>query len=422
MQVLSVPKSPPLAGEAYIHGAKNGALPILAACVLCRTPCTIRNCPDIRDVAHTLSILRALGCTCVREGGTVTVTPCTCPACHIPQALAGSMRASILFLGALLARGQEASIALPGGCPIGKRPVDLHIGVLRALGAEVRAEDHQIVCRAGTLRGCRIELPIVSVGATEHAILAAVCARGCTEIRNAAREPEVADLARFLSACGADIKGAGTSVVRITGVPSLRGAEHTVLPDRIEAATYLCACAACGGQIVLRGTEGCSLEPVLHVLAACGCRVEQGRSSITCARTGPLIAPADVTTAPYPGFPTDAQAVVMAALLRARGACRFTETVFEHRFLHVPELCRLGAQISVHGRTACITGVPALHGAELHARDLRGGAALVLAALSAEGNSTVSGMNHIERGYDSFVPTLQALGAELKMVEKPDLL
>ena len=419
MQTLTVSKSPPLLGEVHIHGAKNSALPILAACTLCRGACTIRGCPDILDVRCAMEILRSLGCPCRLEGGTASVGPFGCGECRVPGALAESMRASVLFLGALLARTGEASVTLPGGCPIGARPIDLHLGILRRLGAEILLDGKRIVCRAGRLTGCRIALPFPRVGATEHAMLAAVGAQGCTQILGAAREPEIVDLACFLNSCGARVEGAGTGCIEITGMRPLSGAEHTLLPDRIEAATYLCACACCGGRLTLLGAEGGTLLPVAEALSACGCTITQRPGAITAAAPHPLTGGVRVTTAPYPGFPTDAQPLLMAALARARGESRITETIFERRFLHVPELRRLGAQIALRGPTAAITGVKELTGAQLTARDLRGGAALILAAMSAEGESTVAGMNHLERGYDNLIPTLCALGARIRASEQP---
>ena len=415
MPVLLVSKSPPLRGEIAVHGAKNSVLPILAAALLCRTPCVLHNCPDIVDVSHTLAILRALGCDCRRDGSTLYIDARAAHGGDIPPELAGRMRASSLFLGALLARWNRAALTLPGGCPIGSRPLDFHLLALGALGAHTCEQDGMIVCTAKRLTGGRIRLPGPSVGATENAILAATAADGVTTIENAAREPEIVDLANFLRTCGAKISGAGTKTITIEGPCALHGATYTVLPDRIEAATFLCACAACGGAITLRRAAPQMLAPVLDALRASGCAVTCGSDTITLARTGRLTACRAVTSVPYPGFPTDAMPVLMAAQLRAEGETSFTETIFERRFGYARELEKLGADITRRGNTVFLSGVPALHGARLFAEDLRGGAALVLAAMCAEGESAISGVKHIERGYDNLAEDLASLGGAVRL-------
>lgn len=419
MPVLLVSGSAPLSGEIRIHGAKNSILPILAATLLCTTPCVLHNCPDILDVTHTLAILRGLGCRWERQADTLYIDPRGCVQSDIPPELAGSMRASSLFLGALLARRGEAGLSMPGGCPIGKRPLDYHLHAFRALGADVRSDAQSIRCRATTLTGTNLRLPGVSVGATENAILAALGAQGITQIEPAAREPEVCDLAGFLRACGAKITGDGTSRIVIEGGHPLHGAEYSILPDRIETATCLCACAACGGALTLRQTAPGLVVPVLAALAKSGCTLSCGRDTIRIRRKEVLRACPPVCSAPYPGFPTDAMPLLLAAQLRAQGETAFTETIFENRFHHALQMQKLGARLQKDGATLRLRGTKRLHPATLYAQDLRGGAALVLAAMQAEGESTIFGVKHIQRGYDKLASTLQSVGVRLKTVEIP---
>ena len=419
MPALLVSKSPPLSGEVTIHGAKNSVLPILAATLLCRTPCVLHNCPDILDVTHALAILCSLGCAAERRGVSVDIDPRGCAGHSVPPELAASMRASSLFLGALLARQGEASLSLPGGCPIGARPVDYHLLAFRALGAEVTETDDTIHCRARRLTGAKITLPGPSVGATENAMLAAVGAEGVTVIENAACEPEIVDLAGFLTACGAKIAGAGKGRVIVEGSLPLTGATYTILPDRIETATFLCACAACGGALTLRRTDPRLADPVLNALTESGCRISCSHDTIQIFRDSPLATCGPVVSRPYPGFPTDAMPMLLSAQLCARGQTSFTETIFENRFGYVQELKKLGARLYSDGNTVCLNGTPQLHAAQLFAEDLRGGAALVLAAMQAEGESTIFGVKHIERGYDTLENALQSVGARLKTVEIP---
>lgn len=419
MPALLVAESPPLYGEVRVHGAKNSVLPILAATLLCRTPCVLHNCPDILDVKHTLAILRVLGCVCQRDGQSLYIDTRGRASAVIPPALAGSMRASSLFLGALLSADGEATLTLPGGCPIGHRPMDYHQFAFEALGARTEQTDGSIRCRAARLHSARICLPGRSVGATENALLAALGADGVSTIENAACEPEIVDLAGFLRACGAHIHGAGTPTITVRGGEALHGATYTILPDRIEAASYLCACAACGGTLTLRRVCAAQLEPVLTALRQSGCELCGADDTLTLRRSGPLRVCEPVTALPYPGFPTDAMPLLQAALLRARGQTSFTETIFENRFLHVAQLRKLGAALRLDGQTLHLRGVPRLHGATLHAKDLRGAAALLVAALCAEGESTIFGVKHMERGYDNLKTTLQSVGARLKTVEIP---
>ena len=389
MQILSVTGGAPLYGTVPIHGAKNSVLPILAAAVLCRSPCVLHNCPQIEDVDTALEILKCLGCRSERRGGSLFVDASGMDGCEIPVELAGKMRSSIVFLGPVLARRGKARLALPGGCPLGARPIDLHLMALRAMGAEVEMEGGHVCAKAQTLAPAKIALPFPSVGATENAMLAATGCTGCTEIWNAAREPEIVDLAGFLRSAGAEISGAG-------------GGHITV-------------CS--GGDVTLRQASAETCRPLIALLRESGCTIEERHDVLRISCAGRLKAPERVTTGPYPGFPTDAQAPLMAALLRAEGRTEFVETIFENRLRHAEQLRKMGADICVDGRKAVVTGVERLNGAELLAEDLRGGAALVIAALSAEGKSSVSGVKHIKRGYDRLEENLKSLGADIKTVE-----
>ena len=411
---LLVSKSPPLCGELTVHGAKNSVLPILAATLLCRTPCVLHNCPDILDVTHTLQILRHLGCSCERSGSTLSIDPRGFAENAVPPALAGSMRASSLFLGALLARTGAAALTLPGGCPIGARPIDYHLQAFRALGASAEEEGGTVRCRADRLHGARLRLPGPSVGATENAMLAACAAAGETVICNAAREPEIADLQCYLRKLGADISGAGTSTVTVSGFRPRPFVEHTIMPDRIVAATILCAAAACGGEVELQDVDPAHFSTVLDSLSEAGCAIITAASAVRLSSDGQLTAPRPVVTQPYPGFPTDAQPPLMAACLRAKGTTVFTENIFTNRYRHAEEFRRLGAAVSIEGRVAYVTGVERLTGAPLTASDLRGGAAMLVAGLCAEGATELLDDGYIDRGYDRFDACLSALGADVR--------
>lgn len=411
---LLVSKSPPLCGELTVHGAKNSVLPILAATLLCRTPCVLHNCPDILDVTHTLQILRHLGCSCERSGSTLSIDPRGFAENAVPPALAGSMRASSLFLGALLARTGAAALTLPGGCPIGARPIDYHLQAFRALGASAEEEGGTVRCRADRLHGARLRLPGPSVGATENAMLAACAAAGETVICNAAREPEILDLQCYLRKLGARISGAGTSTVTVSGFRPQPFVEHTIMPDRIVAATILCAGAACGGDVELQGVDPDHFLTVLDSLSEAGCAIIKTASTVRLTSTGRLTAPRPVVTQPYPGFPTDAQPPLMAACLKAKGTTVFTENIFTNRYRHAEEFRRLGAAVSIEGRVAYVTGVDRLTGAPLTSSDLRGGAAMIVAGLSAEGETEILDNGYINRGYDRFDACLSALGADVR--------
>ena len=416
MKQLLVSGGRRLHGEVHIQGAKNSVLPILAATVLHDGISVLEGCPHLSDVETAVQILRELGAKTSWQGHTLTVDAAGLSCCVIPEALMRQMRSSVIFLGALLARFGEAELFCPGGCELGPRPIDLHLRALGELGAEISVEGGAIRARAKKLRGAELTLDIPSVGATENAILAATAAEGVTVIRNAAREPEIVDLQRFLRSLGVRIRGGGSSSVTIEGLAALHEGHHRVMPDRIVAATYLAAGAACGGEIRLVGAEEKRLLTVLAPLRAAGCGIECDKEGITLRREAPLLAVPPIRTAVYPGFPTDAQAVMMAALLKSRGTTVFVENIFENRYRHVDELTRMGADIRVEGRVAVVYGVEKLCGADLRCTDLRGGAALAVAALSAEGESALHEIHHIERGYEDLAGDLNALGAAVRRV------
>ena len=398
-----------LEGSMEVHGAKNSVLPILAAAVLSGSVSIIHNCPRLTDVEATLEILRHLGCRVQREGHTVIVDSSTLDRCDIPEGLMREMRSSVIFMGALLARTGEARVCMPGGCELGPRPIDLHLSALRRLGAEIREMGGSLRCRGRGLHGGEIALTIPSVGATENAMLAACGAEGLTVIYNAAREPEIWDLQQFLNA-----SGAGSSTVVIQGGRALHTGEHRVISDRICAATYLSAAACAGGEVELTGVPREQLLPVTEVFVQAGCRVRTEAERVWLRSEGALKSVSPVRTAPYPGFPTDAQPPVLAALCRAKGSSVFVETMFENRYRYTMELARMGAQIRVEGRVAVVTGVPCLSAAAVEAPDLRGGAALTVAALAAQGESRITGLRHIDRGYEDIAARLRELGAEVR--------
>lgn len=408
-------------GEIRVQGAKNSALPLLAAAVLCKGESVLHNCPRLSDCDAACRILECLGCRCGREQTTVTVDASMISGTEVPASLMREMRSSIVFLGSVLARCGSCRLSFPGGCELGPRPIDFHLAALREMGAEIEEKHGYLECSAPKgLHGARIALPFSSVGATENIMLAAVLSKGVTEIHNAAREPEIVDLASYINKCGGKVSGAGGSTVAIEGVKSLSPCEYRIMPDRIAAATYLCCCAAAGGELILTDVDGGDLRPVTAVLEKMGCSIYSyggnGGNNMFINLHRPLISPGTVRTNVHPGFPTDAQPPLMALTAIASGTTVFVENIFENRFKHASELTRLGAKISVEGKVAVVTGVKSLSGAELVATDLRGGAALITAGLAAEGTSKISGVCHIDRGYESIEKVLRGVGADIKRV------
>ena len=416
MDKLVIEGGATLSGEVAVSGAKNATLPIFTAALLTDEPLIVSNVPHLRDVTTMLNLLGQMGVSvAMDEKGEVHLSARSISSPIAPYDLVRTMRASVLVLGALTARCGEAQVSLPGGCAIGLRPVDQHIKGLQAMGAEVSIEHGYISVRAKRLRGARICLDLVTVTGTENIMMAATLAEGTTVIENAAREPEVVDLADCLNAMGARVRGAGTDVITIDGVERLHGARHRVMPDRIETGTFLVAAAATGGDIRLTGARPGILDAVLDKLREAGARIATGEDWITLKANGALDA-ISLRTAPYPAFPTDMQAQFMALNSTARGTARVTETIFENRFMHVQELKRLGADIEVEGNTAVVKGVPQLTGAVVMATDLRASASLVVAGLVASGTTTVDRVYHLDRGYERIEEKLSKLGARIKRV------
>ena len=417
MSYLMIGGGRPLHGRIAVQCAKNSVLPVLAAALLAGDACRIAACPRLSDVETAVEILRHLGCTAQWDGGDLLVDTTHISRCDIPEELMRKMRSSVIFLGAILSRCGQAELSYPGGCELGPRPIDLHLTALRTLGAEINEIGGSLLCRANRLRGADIVLTLPSVGATENAILAACGAEGTTVIANAAREPEIADLQDFLQKLGVEIHGAGTSAITVQGKGTLHGCTHRCIGDRIAASTYLCAAAAAGGQVTLSGIDYRHLATVTTALHQAGCRLQCDDDTITLESSGRLRSIAPVRTSPYPGFPTDAQPLLMAALLRSEGATMFVENMFESRYRHVPELLRMGAEIRLEGRVAVVCGVTDLHGAAVRSADLRGGAALVIAGLQAQGVTQIHNIHHIQRGYQDIAGNLAALGAEVSTAE-----
>ena len=417
MSVMYIRGGAPLEGELAVHGAKNSVLPILAGCLLAGGPVTLTNCPQLTDVTAALGILRHLGCRVEQTGHTIVVDPAGASGSAISEEQMRSMRSSIIFLGPLLARMGEAHLTYPGGCELGPRPIDLHLSAIRAMGCRV-SEDQGIHC-FGRPEGGEVQLALPSVGATENAMLCAVGADASTTITNAAREPEIGDLQSFLNSLGANVRGAGSSTILVEGGRPLSGGTFPIMGDRIVAATLLSAAAAAGGRVRLSGVDWRHLSTVLSVFHQAGCRVESRLKYVELERDKdtPLKGVPTIRTAPYPGFPTDAQAPVMAALAASQGCTLFVETMFDSRYRHVPELMRMGADITTEGRVALVRGVKRLYGARVEASDLRGGGALAAAALGAEGTTVLSGLNHIDRGYEGLERMLQSLGADVERRE-----
>lgn len=416
MDKLVIQGGIPLSGEIRISGAKNAALPILCAALLTEEPLHIGNVPHLRDVTTMLELLNQMGAeVSVNDRMGVEIAARKLHNLVAPYELVKTMRASILVLGPMLARCGQARVSLPGGCAIGSRPVDLHIKGLQAMGAEIEIEHGYILARAQRLKGARIFMDTVTVTGTENLMMAATLADGATVLENAAREPEVVDLANCLIAMGAKIEGAGSDVITVHGVDRLHGADYRVMPDRIEAGTFLVAAAATGGKVLLKDVRPDILDAVLEKLREAGAHIECGADTISLEMTGPLKS-VNVRTAPYPAFPTDMQAQFMALNAVANGAATVTETIFENRFMHVQELQRLGANIETEGNTAVVRGVATLSGATVMATDLRASASLVVAGLIAQGETSVERIYHIDRGYECIEEKLSQLGARIKRV------
>jgi UDP-N-acetylglucosamine 1-carboxyvinyltransferase len=404
-------------GDVRISGAKNAVLPIMAAGLLCETPCVIENVPHLQDVTTMMELLGGMGATLtISDKMSVEIDASTVHKLVAPYDLVCTMRASILVLGPMLARFGRAQVSLPGGCAIGSRPVDIHLHGLMALGADVKVENGYITAEAKQLVGARIVMDQATVTGTENLMMAAVQAKGETILVNAAREPEVVDLAQFLIKMGADIQGAGTDVITIRGVKALRGVQYRVLPDRIETGTYLVAAAMTGGKVRVRDTNPRLLDAVLAKLREAGATLTLGDDWIELDMTGRRPKSVNIRTAPHPGFPTDMQAQFLAMNCMAEGTATVVETIFENRFMHVHELLRIGADIHVEGNTAVVRGVPELTGAQMMATDLRASASLVLAGLVATGETTINRIYHIDRGYESIEEKLSKLGANIQRI------
>ncbi|MBR3692190.1 MAG: UDP-N-acetylglucosamine 1-carboxyvinyltransferase [Clostridia bacterium] len=406
----------PLGGHLRVQGAKNSVLPIMAAAVMCRGESRIDNVPDLSDVRTAISILRHLGAKVRREGASLYVDASSLTAHDIPDGLMRRMRSSVFFLGAILAACGRCEMSYPGGCELGPRPIDLHIDALRELGISISEEGGRLTARVEHPRAGDVHLAFPSVGATENAMLAACAIPGTTRIRNAAREPEIRNLQEFLNAAGACILGAGSETIEIRGGRPLHPAHIRIMPDRIVAATWLCAAAAAGGDLFLDEAEEETVATVCRSLRRAGVRIDRERGGLRVRSTGRLRGGEVIRTQPYPGFPTDAQAILMATLAKSEGVSIFVENIFDSRFRHVSELVRMGANIRTEGRTAVVCGVPRLCGCEVCACDLRAGAALCVACLAAEGESTLFHVSHIDRGYENVIQLLNQAGASIRRV------
>lgn len=416
MQKLVIDGGYPLSGEIKTQGAKNAVLPVLAACVLCSSQVTLENCPCISDRYGAARILTCLGGKVKTDGANVTADCSDINNTSISSELMRTMRSSIIFMGALLGRKGKCSLSYPGGCDLGPRPIDMHLSAMRKMGAIITDEHGVIECSAPDgLTGCKISLSFPSVGATENILLAAVLAKGETVISNCAREPEITCLADFLTACGAKIKGAGSGRITIEGVEGLHAPKEpfAIIPDRIAAATYLSCCACAGGELMITDCRPSHMEAIFPLFEQMGLYIRSFGSNIYIQKTGPLHAADTIRTMVYPGFPTDLQAIIMAPLCTAQGTTVFVENIFENRYRHTGALCRMGADIRAEGKVAVVTGVPQLYGVSADAPDLRGGAALVCAALGASGRTEIAHTEYIDRGYESIETVLSQSGAKI---------
>ncbi|HHU64205.1 MAG TPA: UDP-N-acetylglucosamine 1-carboxyvinyltransferase [Clostridiales bacterium] len=416
MDRLSIYGPTRLKGEVTVAGAKNSVLPILAASIISDKEVVILDCPKLLDVDYMLKIMTMVGCKVKREGSTVVVDSSGVDQWVLPDQLVKEMRSSVILLGSILGKLGKVQLTYPGGCEIGLRPIDLHLKGLKQLGTIINEENGHLYCEAKELVGTDIHLDYPSVGATENIMLASVFARGRTIIRNAAKEPEIVDLQDFLNVLGCNIYGAGTSTIYIEGFSRINRVEYRIIPDRIVAGTYMLAAAITQGYVLIKNIIPQHIHTVLVKLKECGCDVTNHKNSIRVRGKGRLKAKDVIKTLPYPGFPTDMQAPMMAAMSVADGTTVFIETIFENRYKHVQELVRMGAQIHVDGRTAIVKGVERLNGCQVTAHDLRGGAALVLAGLAAHGNTVVNNVKYIDRGYDGLDKALNQLGARIDRI------
>lgn len=405
-----------LEGEITVQGAKNSVLPVLAATVLCGGECAVHNCPDISDVETSVKILARLGCKVLKDGNTVLVDSRDIAGYEIPEELMREMRSSVVFLGAVIGRTGKAVISSPGGCELGPRPIDLHLSSLMKMGVKIKEEHGYLYCSAPEgVKGAEITLGFPSVGATENIILAAATADGTTVIHNAAREPEISDLADFLNSAGARICGCGSDTIYIKGVKHLGGTEHSIIPDRIAAVTYMACAAVTGGNIKIDGIMPSHMVAMLSVFRDSGCIIDVSGKSLIIKCNKRLLRVPTVRSLTYPGFPTDAGPIIISMLCVSQGTSVFVENIFENRFRYVDELKRLGAKIKTEGRIAVIEGIDTLSGAGCKCTDLRGGAALVVAGLAANGTTVIDEIRHIERGYDNIVGNLRKLNADIKL-------
>nr|BAL57072.1 UDP-N-acetylglucosamine 1-carboxyvinyltransferase [uncultured delta proteobacterium] len=416
MDNLIIEGGVPLFGTVRVSGAKNAALPILCASLLTDGTCTFRNVPALRDIDTTAALLRSMGAEVVVSPPLVQVRAASVHRPEAPYELVKQMRASVLVLGPLVARHGRARVSLPGGCAIGARPIDQHLKGLAAMGADIRLEHGYVHARCSRLRGATIYLDVATVTGTENLMMAATLAKGHTQLVGAAKEPEVEELARVLNKMGARIDGAGTDVIHIDGVDELHPVDHAIIPDRIEAGTFLIAAAATRGNVLVAGVIPEHVEPVCQKLRAAGVSVTREEDGLRVDATRATLRAVDVTTAPYPGYPTDMQAQHMALMAIAQGTSVITETIFENRYMHVPELQRMGARIEVRGRTAIVTGVDHLEGAQVMATDLRASACLVIAGLVAQGETEILRVYHLDRGYERIEAKLAPLGARIRRV------
>lgn len=416
MEILQINGKSRLGGEINVHGAKNSVLPILAGSVLIKGTSVIHNCPKLSDVEVTISILKHIGAKVIREGSTLIIDTTDIEKYDIPEELMQEMRSSIIFLGSLSSRLGKACMYLPGGCEIGLRPIDLHLKGLTSLGYSISFDGHNICCNKSNVKANRIVLPFPSVGATENIILASVLTEGKTTIINAAREPEIVDLANYLNKAGAKISGASTPTIEIEGVNELRSVGHTVIPDRILATTLMCAAAITSSELILNKVLPAHLIPVLPVFDEMGCKLFVDKYSVKIKAPRRLRRVKKIETQPYPGFPTDCQAPVMSALTTAKGTSIINETIFESRFKHISQLRRFGADIEVNDRVAIVNGNRDIHSADVICTDLRGGAAVVIEALAASGVSTIRNIEHIDRGYEEIEKQLSLIGADIKRI------